>query len=318
MVDDGSRDVRGVTRASSAAIAPPLISVWIIWGSTYLAIAVLVQTLPGLLANGIRFLIATFFLGLGLVIFKGPRVLLVTRAQFKGAATMGVMLLGVGIGTLSMAERFVPSGIAALLVSVMPLWIILFRVRAGDRPSRLTIAGVAVGMGGLVAMLLPGGTTAIAGDDSDVVRWSLAILVSSFIWAFFSWRSTRFDLPANPLTTTFYEMLAAGVFLSIVGALLGQRMDVAQASTASWLALGYLVIASLLAYTAYVWLLGNAPMSLIATYAYVNPVVAVFLGWLVVGEPITRDVLIGLTIVVGGVILVVSGERRPPLIEEPS
>jgi drug/metabolite transporter (DMT)-like permease len=290
MVDDGSRDVRGVTRASSAAIAPPLISVWIIWGSTYLGIAVLVQTLPGLLANGIRFLIATFFLGLGLVIFKGPRVLLVTRAQFKGAATMGVMLLGV----------------------------ILFRVRAGDRPSRLTIAGVAVGMGGLVAMLLPGGTTAIAGDDSDVVRWSLAILVSSFIWAFFSWRSTRFDLPANPLTTTFYEMLAAGVFLSIVGALLGQRMDVAQASTASWLALGYLVIASLLAYTAYVWLLGNAPMSLIATYAYVNPVVAVFLGWLVVGEPITRDVLIGLTIVVGGVILVVSGERRPPLIEEPS
>lgn len=318
MVDDGSRDVRGVTRASSAAIAPPLISVWIIWGSTYLGIAVLVQTLPGLLANGIRFLIATFFLGLGLVIFKGPRVLLVTRAQFKGAATMGVMLLGVGIGTLSMAERFVPSGIAALLVSVMPLWIILFRVRAGDRPSRLTIAGVAVGMGGLVAMLLPGGTTAIAGDDSDVVRWSLAILVSSFVWAFFSWRSTRFDLPANPLTTTFYEMLAAGVFLSIVGALLGQRMDVAQASTASWLALGYLVIASLLAYTAYVWLLGNAPMSLIATYAYVNPVVAVFLGWLVVGEPITRDVLIGLTIVVGGVILVVSGERRPPLIEEPS
>jgi drug/metabolite transporter (DMT)-like permease len=318
MVDDVSRDVRGVTRATSAAIAPPLVSVWIIWGSTYLGIAVLVQTLPGLLSNGIRFLIATFLLGLGLVIFKGPRVLLVTRAQFTGAATMGVMLLGVGIGTLSMAERFVPSGIAALLVSVMPLWIILFRVRAGDRPSRLTIAGVAVGMGGLVAMLLPGGTTAIAGDDSDVVRWSLAIMVSSFIWAFFSWRSTRFDLPTNPLTTTFYEMLTAGVFLSIVGVLFGQRVNVAQVSTASWLALGYLVIASLLAYTAYVWLLGNAPMSLIATYAYVNPVVAVFLGWLVVGEPITRDVLIGLTIVVGGVILVVSGERRPTLIEEPS
>ncbi|MGA1146556.1 MAG: EamA family transporter [Candidatus Nanopelagicales bacterium] len=318
MVDDGSRDVRGVTRATSAAIAPPLVSVWIIWGSTYLGIAVLVQTLPGLLANGIRFLIATFLLGLGLVIFKGPRVLLVTRAQFKGAATMGVMLLGVGIGTLSMAERYVPSGIAALLVSVMPLWIILFRVRAGDRPSRLTIAGVAVGMSGLVAMLLPGGTTAVAGDDSDVVRWSLAIMVSSFIWAFFSWRSTRFDLPTNPLTTTFYEMLTAGAFLSIVGVLFGQRVDFADASTTSWLALGYLVIASLLAYTAYVWLLGNAPMSLIATYAYVNPVVAVFLGWLVVGEPITRDVLIGLTIVVGGVILVVSGERRPTLIEEPS
>jgi drug/metabolite transporter (DMT)-like permease len=314
----GTTDVRGVSRASTAAIAPPLVSVWIIWGSTYLGIAVLVQTLPALLANGIRFLIATALLGLGLVVFKGPRVLVVTRAQFRGAAIMGVTLLGIGIGTLSMAERFVPSGVAALLVSVMPLWIILFRVRAGDRPSRLTIAGVAVGMGGLVAMLLPGGTTAVAGDDTDVVRWSLAIMVSSFIWAYFSWRSTRFELPTNPLTTTFYEMLVAGVFLSIVGVLFGQRISMEQASTASWLALGYLVIASLIAYTAYVWLIGNAPMSLVATYAYVNPVVAVFLGWLVVGEAITRDVIIGLTIVVGGVILVVSGERRPTLIEEPS
>lgn len=313
----GATDVRGVSRASTAAIAPPLLSVWIIWGSTYLGLAVLVQTLPALLANGIRFSLAAGLLGLGLVAFKGPRSLVVTRAQFQGAAIMGVTLLGIGIGTVALAERFVPSGIAALLVSVMPLWIILFRVRAGDRPSRLTIAGVAVGMGGLIAMLLPGGTTAVAGEDADVVRWSLAIMVSSFIWAYFSWRSTRFDLPANPLTTTFYEMLVAGAFLSIVGLLLGERMNLEQASTASWLALGYLVIASLIAYTAYVWLIGNAPMSLVATYAYINPVVAVFLGWLVVGEAITRDVIIGLTIVVGGVILVVSGERRPTLTEEP-
>ena len=100
--------------------------------------------------------------------------------------------------------------------------------------------------------------------------------------------------------------------------LTGQRIAVSSASTASWVALGYLVIASLVAYTAYVWLLGNAPMSLVATYAYINPVVAVFLGWLVVGEPITLDVFIGVTIVVGGVVLVVSGERRPTPIQEPS
>jgi len=289
---------------------------WIIWGSTYLGIALLVQTLPALLGNGIRFLIAALFLGGGLAVFKGPRVLAVSRAQFRGAAIMGVALLGVGIGTVSMAERYVPSGIVALLVSVIPMWIILFRVRAGDRPSRLTISGVALGMGGLVAMLLPGGTTAIGGDDSDVFRWSLAIMVSSFIWAYFSWRSTRFELPTNPLTTSFYEMLVAGVALSIIGLLFGQRMDIAQASTSSWIGLGYLVIASLIAYTSYVWLLGNAPMSLVATYAYINPVVAVFLGWLIVGEAITRDVLIGLTIVVGGVVLVVTGERRPSRLKE--
>ncbi len=313
-----SRDVRGVQSATAAAIAPRLVSVWVIWGSTYLGLAVLVQTLPPLLTNGIRFLIAAGILGFGLIVFRGVRTLTVTARQLRSAATMGIALLGVGIGTVSMAERFVPSGIAALLVSVMPLWIIIFRLRAGDRPSRWTLAGVAVGMTGLAAMLLPGGTTPVNGGDGDVVRWSVAIMVGSFIWAYFSWRSSGFDLPRDPLTTTFYEMTAAGFFLIIIGLITGQRIDVSSASTASWVALGYLVIASLIAYTAYVWLLGNAPMSLVATYAYVNPVVAVFLGWLIVGEPITLDVLIGVTIVVGGVVLVVSGERRPTPIQEPS
>lgn len=313
-----SPDVRGVSRASTATIAPPLVTLWIVWGSTYLGIAILVQTLPALLANGIRFLIATVVLGIGLILFKGPQVLAITRSQLRGVTIMGVTLLGVGIGTVSLAERYVPSGIAALLVSVMPLWIIIFRLRAGDRPSRLTLAGVAVGMAGLMAMLLPGGTTAVAGTDTDVIIWSIAIMVSSFIWAFFSWRSTRYELPTNPLTTTFYEMLVASILLTVVGLVIGERIDLSQVSTASWIALGYLVLASLVAYTAYVWLLDNAPMSLVATYAYVNPVVAVFLGWLLAGEPITRDVVIGLTIVVGGVVLVVSGERRPPVIEEPS
>lgn len=305
-----NRDARGVVSASAAQIAPRLLSVWVIWGSTYLGIAVLVQSLPPLLANGIRFFIAAAILGGTLVVTRGWRVLAVTKRQFRGAATMGIALLGVGIGTVSMAERFVPSGVVALLVSIMPLWIILFRFRAGERPSRLTLAGVAVGMGGLVAMLWPGGTDPVAGGDGDVVRWTLAIMVSSFVWAYFSWRSARFDLPKDPLVTTTYEMFVAGAFLSVVGLVTGQRLDIAASTTASWIALAYLVVASLIAYTAYVWLLGNAPMSLVATYAYVNPVVAVFLGWLIVGESITRDVVIGVTIVVGGVVLVVTGERR--------
>ena len=311
-------DARGVVSAPTTAIAPRLVSVWIIWGSTYLGLAVLVQSLPPLLANGIRFFIAAGILALILLVTKGRASLQITRTQFKGASIMGVALLGIAIGTVSMAERFVPSGIAALIVSVMPLWIIIFRFRAGERPSRLTLAGVVVGMAGLIAMLLPGGTSPISGDDSDVVRWTFAIMVSSFCWAYFSWRSARFELPKDPLTTTVYEMAVAGAFLTGVGLVTGQRIDLATATTASWVALGYLVVASLIAYSAYVWLLGNAPMSLVATYAYVNPVVAVFLGWLIVGEPVTTDVLIGLTIVVGGVVLVVSGERRPTLIEEPS
>ena len=311
-------DSRGVQAAAGSAIAPRLLAVWMVWGSTYLGLAVLVRTLPPLLANGMRFLIASLILAALISVLRGPGSLRVTLRQLRGAATLGVALLGVGIGTVSMAERFVPSGIAALLVSVMPLWIILFRFSAGDRPSRLTLAGIFIGIGGLVAMMLPGGTHPIAGDESDVIWWMVAILCSSFCWAFFSWRSTKFTLPKDPLTTSVYEMAAAGLVLTIVGSLMGQRIDPTTVSRSSWIALVYLIAASIIAYTAYVWLLDNAPISLVATYAYVNPVVAVFLGWLIVGEPITLDVIIGLTIVVGGVILVVSGERKPVLIEEPS
>jgi len=312
-------DVRGVVEAPMSRVAPPLITLWILWGSTYLGIALVVQTMPPILANGLRFLAATAVLALVVVLTRGIGVLRVTMSQLRATIVMGVMLLGVGIGTLSLAQRYVPSGIAALIVAAMPLWIVIFRFRAGDRPSRLTLAGVAVGIIGLTLMLLPGGTTPVSGSDRDVFLWCLAITVSSFLWALFSWRSTRYDLPANPLTTTIYELLSAGVVLTVLGLVIGERVDASQFSAASWWGWGFLVFASVVAYVCYVWLLNNAAMSLVSTYAYVNPVVAVFLGWLIIGEPISRDVIIGLTVVVGGVVLVVSGERRrPTVIEEPS
>jgi drug/metabolite transporter (DMT)-like permease len=183
-------------------------------------------------------------------------------------------------------------------------------MRAGERPAVRTLVGVATGMIGLVLMLLPGGTQPVSGGDGDVVLWSIAILCSSSCWAFFSWRSAGYDLPANPLVTTVYEMAAAGIALVVVGTLRGERIHLEQVSPDSWWALAYLIAASLGGYTAYTWLLGHAPMSLTATYAYVNPVVAVILGWLVLREPITSDVMLGLTVVVGGVVLVAAGERR--------
>lgn len=244
------------------------------------------------------------------MVFRGPRVLAITRTQLRSVITMGVMILSVGIGLLSMAERYVPSGIAALLVSITPLLIVIFRLRAGDRPARLTLIGVAVGLAGLALMLLPGGTVPVSGTDADVVLWSAVIVIGSLSWAYFSWRSTSYDLPSDPLATTVYELLTAGVVLTIVGFVLGERWDFASITTASWIGWAYLALASLVAYAAYVWLLDNAPISLTSTYAYVNPVVAVILGSLIIAEPLSRDVLIGLTIVVGGVVLVVTGERR--------
>jgi drug/metabolite transporter (DMT)-like permease len=286
------------------------VALWLIWGSTYLGIAVVGTSMPPMLANGFRFLVAALVLGGILVILRGPRFFAISREQLRSVATMGVALLGVGIGTVSMAERYVPSGVTALLIAVMPLWVILLRMRAGDQPARLTLIGVAVGMIGLVLMLIPGGTRPVAGGDGDVVLWSVALMFSSFCWAFFSFRSTSYVFPKNALVTTTYEMLFAGAALLGVGALRGERLHLEQVSTNSWWAWAYLIVASIAGYTAYTWLLGHAPLSLTSTYAYVNPVVAVLLGFLIIGEAITADVIVGLTVVVGGVALVVTGERR--------
>ena len=298
-------------RSTGLAIWGPLVALWLLWGSTYLGISVVGENgMPPMVSNGLRFVVATVLLGVVLVIVRGPRVLAVTAEQLRSVAIMGVALLGVGIGTLSLAERVIPSGIAALLVAVMPLYVVVFRLRAGDRPARLTMVGVGVGFAGLALMLLPGGTTPVSGSDSDVVWWSIAVICSSFSWAYFSWRSARYTFPSNPLVTTTYEMGVAGAALIGVGALRGERLHFEHATSGYWLALAFLVTASIAGYTAYTWLLGHAPLSLTATYAYVNPVVAVILGALIIGEAITRDVLLGLTIVVGGVALVVTGERR--------
>jgi drug/metabolite transporter (DMT)-like permease len=299
-----------VTRAPGVQVWGPLIGLWLIWGSTYLATAVLIRSVPPLIGTGMRFLVAAVLLAAILAVARGPAVLRVSPAQLRSTATMGVMLLGVGIGTVGLSERYVPSGVVALLVAVTPLWIIVFRIRAGERPSVPTITGVAIGMAGLAVMLLPGGTHAVAGNDNDVAFWSLAMMVSSFCWALFSWRSARYDLPANTLVTTAYEMAFGSVALIVAGMVTGERLHLDQVQAGSGWAWLYLVGASLAGYSAFTWLIGNAPLSLVSTYAYVNPVVAVLLGWLIIGEPVTSDVILGLTVVVGGVMLVVTGERR--------
>jgi len=299
-----------VTRAPGLQVWGPLVVLWLLWGSTYLATAVLIRSVPPLLGSGLRFLTAAVLLATLVAIVRGPTTLRVTKPQLRSMATMGVMLLGVGIGTVALSERYVPSGIIALIVAVNPLWIMIFRMRAGERPAVPTLVGVCIGMVGLAFMMMPGGTHVVSGTDTDVAVWSMAMLVSSFVWAFFSWRSSSYDLPSNALVTTAYEMAFGAVALIVVGLATGERLHLDQVQTGSARAWIYLVAASLAGYSAYTWLLGNAPMSLVSTYAYVNPVVAVFLGWLLIGEPVTSDVILGLTVVVGGVVLVVTGERR--------
>lgn len=296
---------------TSAAIWVPLVALWIVWGSTYLGIAVTGRQMPPFVSNGSRFAAAALALAIVVAVTKGPRALAITWAQARATAVMGVMLLGVGIGTLGLAERFVPSGLAALIVGLMPMWVVVFRMRAGDRPTRFTLIGVAIGIIGLAVMLLPGGTKPVSGSDTNVTLWSLAIVCSSFIWALFSWRARKYDVPANSLVTAIWEMLFASAFLIGIGLIFGERLDLAAFPVEAWAGWGWLIIASIIGYSAYSYLLAHAPMQLTATYAFVNPVVAVALGYLILGEPITSDVALGLVVVVGGVSLVVLGERKP-------
>ena len=303
-----------IAAPSTARIWGAMVIVYIVWGSTYLGTALMVETIPGLTGSAVRFFIAATAMAVIIAIAQGPGALKVTRAQFASSALLGVLLLSVGVGTASIALGHVPSGIAALIVATTPLWVVIVRTIHHDRPRPLTLIGVAVGLLGLGLMLLPGGdatpSSGPAVDGTALVGASIALVISSAIWAYGSWAAPRLPITPHMLTHTTYQMAVAGVVLMVVGFLSGERWEVQQTSTASWLGLVFLVIfGSLVSYTAFTWLVLRAPISLVSTYAYVNPAVAVLLGVIAFGEVISGDVIVGVLFVLGGVVLVVSGER---------
>ncbi|MGC4744888.1 EamA family transporter [Micromonospora sp. DT201] len=289
-----------------------LIVVYLLWGSTYLAIRIAVETLPSLLSAALRFAVAGLILAMVLRLRRGPGALRVDRRQLGSAALVGVLLLAGGNGLVVLAESgppgvALPSGIAALLVATVPLLVVLLRAVTGDRPPIWTFAGVTLGFVGLVLLVLPAGSS-----DAVPLVGALTVVAGAICWSVGSFLSGRIRMPADPFVATVYEMLAGALVLAVVAAGRGELSDFhpAAVSTRSWLALGYLMVAgSLVAFTAYVWLLHNAPISLVSTYAYVNPAVAVALGALLVAEPITPQVLFGGAVIVAGVALVVTTER---------
>ncbi|TWD80360.1 drug/metabolite transporter (DMT)-like permease [Kribbella amoyensis] len=294
---------------SAAMIWTALAVVYVVWGSTYLAIRIVVEAqIPPMLGMAARFLIAATLLATFLVVRSGGRRLRVTRSELLGAGTVGLLLLALGNGAVAVAEQTVPSGLAALLVAAVPLWLMLLRVGGGERPRLLTWAGVLIGFGG--AALL-----SVSGGDTSAKPLSVGILVLGTIcWAIGSRFSPRLGLPKDPLVATVYEMAIGGAAMVLIGVLRGEpgRLHLGAVDTKGWFALAYLVgFGSLIAYSAYTYLLANAPISLIGTYAYVNPAVAVFLGWLILDEHVTAKILLGGAVVVLGVALVVSAERRP-------
>jgi drug/metabolite transporter (DMT)-like permease len=243
----------------------------------------------------------------GLALKSGWKRLRITRQEAIGAATVGVLLLAFGNGAVAIAEQTVPSGLAALLVAAIPLWLMLLRVGGGERPRAMTWLGVLIGFGGAALLALSGGNT-------SAKPLSVAILVIGTIcWAIGSRFAPRLGLPRDPLVTALYEMVFGGTAMVLLAVLRGEpgRLHLDRVDGSGWIGLAYLVVfGSLLAYTAYSYLLANAPISLVGTYAYVNPAVAVFLGWLILSESLTWQILVGGAVIIVGVALVVTSERR--------
>jgi drug/metabolite transporter (DMT)-like permease len=278
--------------------------VYIVWGSTYLAIRYMVQTLPPLFGAGTRFVLVGAILLPILAVRRGPAVLRPTRAQLLSAGFVGLMLPGAN-AVISVAEQTVASGVAALLVASVPLWVILLRRLFREHVSGRSIAAVLVGFAGVALLVRPQGQATVLA--------LLSCVGGSLMWAFGSFSSPRISLPRDPLASVAWQSLLGGLACLLAALVAGELGDIHPASwsTNSILGLAYLVtFGSLLAYTAYAWLLQNAPVSKVSTYAYVNPVIAVFLGWLFLSEPITATTVLGAGIIVASVALVLRVESR--------
>jgi drug/metabolite transporter (DMT)-like permease len=297
---------RGCLTRSSPVAPFALAIVYVVWGSTYLAIRVMVETMPPLLSAGVRFATAGAIFWIVLRLRGGSERVSVTRSQMAGAALIGSLLLFGGVGMVTVAEQEVPSGLAALIIGSVPLWVVLLRSVHGDRVPGTTLAGVAVGFAGLALLVLPGDR------PGDAPLWGiLTCLSASLSWASGSFYSRRAPLPADALVSTAWQMMLGGAAMVLVGTLAGEAADVDPSvfSSDSLLAFAYLIfIGSLVVFTAYVWLLRNVPISTVATYAYVNPVIALLLGWAILSEEVTVTVILAAAAIVLSVAVVVRRE----------
>jgi drug/metabolite transporter (DMT)-like permease len=272
-------------------------AVYIIWGSTYLAIAVTVETLPPMIAVSTRFIVAGAIMAV--VVKARGGSMRVSRRALLSCILIGALLPGAN-AVLFYAEENVPTGLASLLIASVPLWVVVLRLISRERMSTMTLAGVGVGFLGVAILLQPEG-------NATAVGIGLCIL-SAVMWSVGSFASARLEMPENPFTATSLEMLAGGLMMLPIGIWEAGSLSPSASSVLAWI---YLVtIGSVVGYTAYTWLLVNAPLGLVSTYAYVNPVVAIVLGLLFRNEQITTRILIGAAIVVSAVAVVV--RQEPP------
>ncbi|MEO8348076.1 MAG: drug/metabolite exporter YedA [Acidobacteriota bacterium] len=296
-------DVSTGLRPTQGKLLAAFASVYLIWGSTYLAIRFAIETMPPHLMAAARFLVAGAILYAWARWRGAPRP---TLANWRAAAVVGGFLLLGGNGAVVWAETRVPSGLTALLVAMVPIWMLVLEMLpalGGRKPRTPVVAGIVLGLAGLVVLVAPG---SLAGRVDPLGAGVL--LLGCLSWAFGSLYSRNAALPKSGFLAAAMEMMAGGVLLLLFGLATGQAGQVAvlAISTKSLLALAYLIVfGSLVGFTAYIWLLGATTSARVSTYAYVNPVVAVLLGWALAGEPMSLRTLIAATVIIGAVALII-------------
>ena len=293
---------------SRLKIASAFAAVYIIWGSTYLGIRFAVETIPPFLMAGGRFIVS------GIILYVWTRARGAgkpTFPQWKSATIIGGLLLLAGNGVVAWAEQWIPSGITALIIASSPISFVLIDAFQRKTPPTMdVISGLVLGTIGIFLLIDP--TRLIAGDEL-YLPGAFAIVLATVAWAYGSLYSRKADLPSSPLLATAMEMLAGGALLTLTGLLLGEtaRLDLAAISSQSLIAFAYLIVfGSLIAFTSYVWLLRVASPAMVSTYAYVNPVIAVFLGWLIGNEAMNGRILVAALIIVGAVAIITTFNAR--------
>ncbi len=284
---------------------------YFVWGSTYLAIRISLETMPSLVSAGVRFVLAgALVLGVLAALGRlGPRP---SWAEVRGSAVAGPWIICGGVGIVTITETHAPSNLTAVLASTTSLWVVGYRALAGERIGRGAIAGAVIGIAGVIVLLSPGGS----GADNP---WLALAIVAALFWSTGSFYGRRLTQPADPFVGAVIQMLVAGTLMLVAGVAIDGfgALDPTVPSAHSWLALAYLAVAGAAAFSAYIWALQHLPISTVVSHQYVNPAVAVLLGAVVLDESLGISALIGAALVIAAVFATVRSESSPsPVCEE--
>jgi drug/metabolite transporter (DMT)-like permease len=289
-------------------IALAMFVVYVVWGSTFVGIAFVVEEIPPFTVTGFRFVLAGILLAFIILISRGIKSLFPSFRQCRNAALTGILLVGLASPLIAVSEQYIDSGLVALIVSITPVIVVLIRVIIGERPNWKTWLGVGFGTFGVLILIDP---------EGQAGWYALIAVLNPVIWSIGSFIVKAVETPKDSMTTAAWQTFVGGWFAVLFGVLMGEQTSLMfkAEKTSTWIAFFYISIMAALAYSAYAYLLANAPISLVATHAFVNPIVAVLLGVWLRNEQINLSILVGGFVVVIGVALVVLGEKPRDLLE---